>query len=67
MPAPRPPEEIAGTVVEFIRDEDLAGRVMLMWPGEPSRLLDPDLRLQSRQTPQLLTRRPKGGVLRRKA
>ena len=45
MPAPRPPEEIAGAVVEFIRDEDLAGRVMVMWPGEPPRLLDPDLRL----------------------
>jgi hypothetical protein len=35
----------AGAVVEFIRDENLAGRVMVMWPGEPSRLLDPDLRL----------------------
>jgi hypothetical protein len=45
MPAPRPPEEIAGAVVEFIRDENLAGRMMVMWPGEPSRLLDPDLRL----------------------
>ena len=44
MPAPRPPEEIAGVVVEFIRrDENLAGRVM--GPGETSRLLDPDLRL----------------------
>jgi hypothetical protein len=45
MPAPRLPEEIAGAVVEFIRDEDLAGRVMVMWPGELPRLLDPDLRL----------------------
>jgi hypothetical protein len=44
-PAQRPPEEIAGAVVEFIRDENLAGRVMVVWPGEPSRLLDPDLRL----------------------
>jgi hypothetical protein len=42
-PAPRPPEEIASVVVEFIRDENLAGRVM--GPGETSRLLDPDLRL----------------------
>ncbi|MFL5990841.1 MAG: hypothetical protein ACJ73W_02475 [Rubrobacteraceae bacterium] len=41
--AQRPPEEIAGAVVEFIRDENLAGRVM--WPGKPSHLLDPDLRL----------------------
>src|SRR5215204_4960831 len=40
MPAPRPSEEIAGAVVEFIRDENLAGRVMVMWPGEPPRLLD---------------------------
>jgi NAD(P)-dependent dehydrogenase (short-subunit alcohol dehydrogenase family) len=44
-PAPRPPEEIADAVVEFVRDEDLAGRVIVMWPGEPARLLDPDLRL----------------------
>lgn len=45
MPAPRPPEEVAGAVVDFVRDEDLAGRVMVMWPGEPARLLDPELRL----------------------
>jgi NAD(P)-dependent dehydrogenase (short-subunit alcohol dehydrogenase family) len=44
-PAPHPPEEIADAVVEFVRDEDLAGRVIVMWPGEPARLLDPDLRL----------------------
>jgi NAD(P)-dependent dehydrogenase (short-subunit alcohol dehydrogenase family) len=44
-PAPRPPEEVAGAVVEFVRDEDLAGRVMVMWPGEPARLLDPELRV----------------------
>jgi hypothetical protein len=41
----RPPEEIAGAVVEFIRYENLAGPVMVIWTGEPSRLLDPDLRL----------------------
>jgi NAD(P)-dependent dehydrogenase (short-subunit alcohol dehydrogenase family) len=44
-PAPRPPEEVAGAVVEFVRKEDLTGRVMVMWPGEPARLLDPELRL----------------------
>lgn len=44
-PAPRPPEEVAGAVVEFVRNEDLTGRVMVMWPGEPARLLDPELRL----------------------
>jgi NAD(P)-dependent dehydrogenase (short-subunit alcohol dehydrogenase family) len=44
-PAPRPPEEVAGAVVEFVRDEDLAGRVMVMWPGELARLLDPELRV----------------------
>jgi NAD(P)-dependent dehydrogenase (short-subunit alcohol dehydrogenase family) len=44
-PAPHPPEEVAGAVVEFVRDEDLAGRVMVMRPGEPARLLDPELRV----------------------
>jgi NAD(P)-dependent dehydrogenase (short-subunit alcohol dehydrogenase family) len=44
-PAPIPPEEIADAVVEFAGDEDLAGRIMVMWPGEPARLLDPALRL----------------------
>jgi NAD(P)-dependent dehydrogenase (short-subunit alcohol dehydrogenase family) len=44
-PAPRPPEEVAGAVIEFVRNEDLTGRVMVMWPGEPARLLDPELRL----------------------
>jgi hypothetical protein len=33
----------AGAVVEFIRDENLAGRVM--WPGKLPRLPDPDFRL----------------------
>jgi NAD(P)-dependent dehydrogenase (short-subunit alcohol dehydrogenase family) len=44
-PAPIPPEQIADAVVEFVADEDLAGRIMVMWPGEPARLLDPALRL----------------------
>ena len=44
-PTPRPPEEIAVAVVEFVRDEDHAGRVMVMWPGEPPHLLDQGLRL----------------------
>jgi NAD(P)-dependent dehydrogenase (short-subunit alcohol dehydrogenase family) len=38
------PEEIADAVVEFIRDDDLAGRVMVCWCGEPRRLIDPDHR-----------------------
>jgi NAD(P)-dependent dehydrogenase (short-subunit alcohol dehydrogenase family) len=45
MPVPRPPEEIAAAVVDLVHDEDLAGRVMVMWPGERPRLLDPALRL----------------------
>lgn len=44
-PEPLPPEEVAGAVVGFVRDEELAGRVMVMWPGEAARLLDPDLRV----------------------
>jgi NAD(P)-dependent dehydrogenase (short-subunit alcohol dehydrogenase family) len=44
-PTPRPPEEIAAAVVDFVRDEDHSGRVMVMWPGESPRLLDPQLRL----------------------
>jgi NAD(P)-dependent dehydrogenase (short-subunit alcohol dehydrogenase family) len=43
-PEPLPPEEVADAVLGFVRDENLAGRVMVMWPGEPARLLDPDLR-----------------------
>jgi NAD(P)-dependent dehydrogenase (short-subunit alcohol dehydrogenase family) len=45
IPTLRPPREIADAVVEFARNETLAGRVMVMWPGEPARLLDPRLRL----------------------
>jgi NAD(P)-dependent dehydrogenase (short-subunit alcohol dehydrogenase family) len=33
------PEEIADAVVQFIRDETLAGRVMLCYEGEPRRLV----------------------------
>jgi NAD(P)-dependent dehydrogenase (short-subunit alcohol dehydrogenase family) len=44
-PVPRPPEEVAAAVVDFVRDEELAGRVMVMWPEEPGRLLDPDARV----------------------
>jgi hypothetical protein len=45
MPVPRPPEEIAAAMVDFVHDEELAGRVMVMWPGERPRLLGPALRL----------------------
>jgi NAD(P)-dependent dehydrogenase (short-subunit alcohol dehydrogenase family) len=44
-PTPRPPEEIARAVGEFVRDEYLAGRVLVMWPDKPARLLDPELRV----------------------
>jgi NAD(P)-dependent dehydrogenase (short-subunit alcohol dehydrogenase family) len=44
-PTPRPPEEIAAAVADFVQDEDNSGRVMVMWPGEPPRLLDPGLRV----------------------
>ena len=44
-PVPRPPEEIADAVAALVRDEALSGRVLVMWPGEPPRLLDPELRL----------------------
>jgi hypothetical protein len=37
-------EEVAEAVVACIRDDGLAGRVMVLWPGEPRRLLDPDRR-----------------------
>jgi uncharacterized protein YbbK (DUF523 family) len=44
-PVPRPPAEIADAVAAFVRDEGLSGRVLVMWPGEPPRLLDAELRL----------------------
>jgi NAD(P)-dependent dehydrogenase (short-subunit alcohol dehydrogenase family) len=43
-PAPLPPEAVADAVVELIRDDELTGRVMVLWPGEPPRLLDPERR-----------------------
>jgi NAD(P)-dependent dehydrogenase (short-subunit alcohol dehydrogenase family) len=41
--APRPVamEEIADAVVALVRDDSLAGRVIVLWGGEPRRLLDP--------------------------
>lgn len=38
------PEEIADAVVEFIRDDELTGRVMVCWCGEPRTLFDPSRR-----------------------
>jgi NAD(P)-dependent dehydrogenase (short-subunit alcohol dehydrogenase family) len=38
------PEEIADAVVELIRNDDLAGRVMVCWCGEPRQLIDPNRR-----------------------
>jgi NAD(P)-dependent dehydrogenase (short-subunit alcohol dehydrogenase family) len=38
-PAQVPMEEIADMVVEFVRDDDLAGRVVLLRGGEPRRFL----------------------------
>ena len=35
----REPEEIADAVVELIRDDSLAGRVMLYYEGEERRLV----------------------------
>lgn len=39
--APIPLEDVADAVVACIRDEGMAGRVMVLWRGEPRRLLDP--------------------------
>jgi hypothetical protein len=50
-PTPRPPEEIAAAVVDFIRDEGHSDRVMVMWPGEPPRVLDPEVHLYPRFSP----------------
>lgn len=38
--APIPLEEVADAVVACIRDEGMAGRVMVLWRGAPRRLLD---------------------------
>ena len=40
-PEPIPMEEVADAVVALLRDETLAGRVVVLRPGEPRRLLDP--------------------------
>ena len=32
-------DEIAASVVRLVRDETLAGRVLVQWSGEPPRLL----------------------------
>jgi NAD(P)-dependent dehydrogenase (short-subunit alcohol dehydrogenase family) len=47
LPGPRPtamvePEEVADAVVELVRDESLAGRVMVQYEGVPRRLLPID-------------------------
>jgi hypothetical protein len=34
-------EEVADAVVALLRDETIAGRVVVLRPGEPRRLLDP--------------------------
>jgi NAD(P)-dependent dehydrogenase (short-subunit alcohol dehydrogenase family) len=38
--APIPLEDVADAVVACIRDEGMAGRVMVLWRGEPRHLLD---------------------------
>jgi len=35
--AERAYEEIASAVVEFVRDEDITGWVIMMWPSEQAR------------------------------
>lgn len=37
-PVSRPPDEIA----DLVEDVTLAGRVMVLWPGQPPRLLAPE-------------------------
>jgi NAD(P)-dependent dehydrogenase (short-subunit alcohol dehydrogenase family) len=39
-PTPLPPETVADAVVELIRDDELAARVVVLEGGEPRRLLD---------------------------
>jgi NAD(P)-dependent dehydrogenase (short-subunit alcohol dehydrogenase family) len=41
-PTPIPLDDVADAVVELVRDDTLAGRVMLLRGGEPRRLLAPD-------------------------
>lgn len=44
VPELTPPEEIADAVVELIRDDSLAGRVLICWCEEPRRLIPNDRR-----------------------
>ncbi len=43
-PAPLAMDAVADAVVTLARDDRLAGRVMVLWGGEPPRLLDPERR-----------------------
>ena len=36
------PDEVAAGVIELIRDDELAGRTLVMWCGEEPRLLPAD-------------------------
>jgi hypothetical protein len=36
------PEEIADAVVDFVEDESAAGRVLVLFGGQPPKLLDPE-------------------------
>jgi NAD(P)-dependent dehydrogenase (short-subunit alcohol dehydrogenase family) len=40
-PPPLPLDDISGAVLSLVQDEGLSGRVMVLWRGEPPRLLDP--------------------------
>lgn len=42
--APEPIEldTVADAMVRFVREDDLSGRVIVIWGGEPARLIDPD-------------------------
>jgi NAD(P)-dependent dehydrogenase (short-subunit alcohol dehydrogenase family) len=44
VPALVQPEEVADAVVTFLEDDELAGRVMVLWCEEPARLFDPNRR-----------------------
>jgi NAD(P)-dependent dehydrogenase (short-subunit alcohol dehydrogenase family) len=44
VPELTPPAEIAEAVLELVRDDALAGRVMICWCGEPRRLIPNDRR-----------------------
>ena len=40
--APIPMADVADAVVAMLRDETLSGRVTVLLPGAPARLLDPE-------------------------